>query len=526
MKKYLAYCRVSTKAQADKDNSLPVQKRIITEYAKKKGFEIVELYSEAKSGFKGKRTEFHKMLERLQDPSIEGVLFHKLDRSSRNVGDFSLLDKLITKEGKKMAVIEGEFDTSRSAGRLAFRNFCNMCVWYSENLSEEVTSKMAEVLRKGYYPTHAPIGYRIGVKGQDDDPKKKYLDPVLSPFVKEAFRAFSSGNYSVRTLCEYMRGRGMTNSKGNMLRKGIFERMLRNPFYHGLIAWGKETNKKVVYYEGNHEPLITKKLFDQVQAVLDGRTHKNKTKHNYTYSKLVKCGCGNYLISGIHKGQVYLECHNRECEFTSIREDQLEDQIIVNLSRFRLENEFLEYAKLAIKDMSGNIREDNKAKRKALNMKLTALDGRLQKLNNAVIEGFFDPQEGIEQKNKLVEEKHILVQEMAEAEETRENELWDLTQKIVQGINILPYLFKTFNPVIKRRTLNFLFLNCQLNGKKLRTQAVPEFENLSLANSRLRGEKLGLNYQPSAEKSLNQAFPRIEKAHLSGDLHNGGRGRN
>ena len=76
MKKYLAYCRVSTKAQADMDNSLPVQRRIITEYAQRKEFQIVEWYSEASSGFKGKRTEFHKMLERLGDHDIEGVVFH------------------------------------------------------------------------------------------------------------------------------------------------------------------------------------------------------------------------------------------------------------------------------------------------------------------------------------------------------------------------------------------------------------------------------------------------------------------
>lgn len=79
MKKYLAYCCVSTKAQADRDNSLSTQKRIIKEYAERKGFEIVEWYSEAKSGFKGKRTEFRNMLEHLKDFSIEGVIFYKLD---------------------------------------------------------------------------------------------------------------------------------------------------------------------------------------------------------------------------------------------------------------------------------------------------------------------------------------------------------------------------------------------------------------------------------------------------------------
>lgn len=89
--------------------------------------------------------------------------------------------------------------------------------------------------------------------------------------------------------------------------------------------------------------------------------------------QVVKCECGHWLISGEHKGHIYLECHNRECKFSSIREDRLEDQILLNLTKYALEDEFIAYAKIAIKEMSTNIREDNQEKRKALNMKLTQL---------------------------------------------------------------------------------------------------------------------------------------------------------
>ena len=521
MKKYLAYCRVSTKAQADRDNSLPAQKRIIQEYAQRKGFEIVEWYSEAKSGFKGKRGEFRNMLEQLKDPLMEGVVFHKLDRSSRNVGDFSLLDKLMTKEGKKIVVIEGEFDTSRSAGRLAFRNFCNMCVWYSENLSEEVTTKMVEVLRKGYYPAQTPLGYRTGVKGQDDDWKKKYPDSAVAPFVKESFELFATGNYSIRTLCDYMRKRGMTNSNGGMLRKGVFERMLRNTFYHGLITWNKKDSDEKICYEGNHEPIVSKKTFDKVQEILDGRTQKEKTKHNYTYTKMIRCECGNYLITSKHKDHIYLECQNKDCKFTSIREDVLEDQVIVNLARYELAEDFVKYSKEAVKRLSGGIREDNQAKRQALNMKLTQLDNKLQKLNNAVIEGFFDPQEGIAEKNRIVEQKHILQIELSEMEDKKETALWDLTSSVIMLFNFLPYGYRNLNPVIKRRLLTFLFSNLRLEGKKLLVQAIPEFEKIRFANYRMQGEKLTSNHLPNAETPQEKATSDETEIAFCSNLPNG-----
>ena len=523
-KKYLAYCRVSTKAQADRDNSLPTQKRIIEEYALKKEYEIVEWYSEAKSGFKGNRQEFKKMLEHLKNPEVEGVIFHKLDRSARNVADFALLDQMVTINKKKMVIIEGEFDTGRAAGRLAFRNFCNMAVWYSENLSEEVSTKMEEVLMKGYFPAPAPIGYRIGIKGVDEDHKMKYQDPKVAPFVKEAFELFSTGNYSIISLCDYMRKKGMTNTAGNRIRNSSFHKMLRNPFYHGLVTWKKKGQKNPSIYEGSHKPIISKKLFDKVQDILDGRSQQNKTKHDYAYSKMIKCECGWYLVSGTHKGKVYLECHNRDCKFSSIREDRLEDQIIAHLSQCELADEFIEYSKEAIHRLSSKIRDDNADKRKGLNMKLGKLDQELEKLNKAVLDGFFTTEEGLERKNNIVEARHALRMEIAKSEDGKEDALWNLTAEVIKIFNFLPYRYRELNPITKRKLLNILFLNRELQGQKLLIQAVPVFEKLQSANYLIRGQKLLLNRVQQAKKPLKLALPKAGVELDTASVQNGGHG--
>lgn len=518
MKKYVAYCRVSTKAQADMDNSLPAQKRIITEYAQRKEFEIVDWFSEAKSGFKGKRTEFHKMLQRLTSPEIEGVVFHKLDRSSRNVADFALLDQLVTQHKKKMVVIEGEFDTSRAAGRLAFRNFCNMAVWYSENLSEEVSTKMEEVLLKGYFPAPPPIGYRSGIKGVDDDHKKKQVDPKVAPFVKESFKLFSSGNYSAMTLCDYMRKRGMTNGSGNPIRKSMFYKMLRNPFYHGLMMWRKKGSDEPLFYEGNHEPLITKKLFDQVQEILDGRTQKNKMQHDFTYSKMFKCECGRYMVSSYHKTHIYLECHNPDCRQT-IREDRLEDQIVAFLAKYELADEFIPYAKEAIERLSSNIRVDNAAKRKALDLKLNQIDQQLEKLNRAVLDGYFTSEEGLARKNELIDQRHTLRAQIGEKEDMKEDVLWALTLELIQIFDFLPYRYRELNPLVKRKVLNVLSSNRELKGQFALIQAIPAIEKLKAANYLIQGQKLLLNHEPNGGDPIKKAFPTADKV-TSGKLKN------
>ena len=509
-KKYLAYCRVSTKAQADMDNSLPAQKRIIAEYALRKEYEIIEWYSEAKSGFKGKRGEFTGMLERLKAPDIEGVIFHKLDRSSRNVGDFALLDQLVTQNKKKMIVIEGEFDTSRAAGRLAFRNFCNMAVWYSENLSEEVSTKMEEVLLKGYFPAPPPIGYRSGIKGVDEDPKKKQLDPKVAPFVKESFELLATGNYSAVTLCEYMRKRGMTNTSGRPIRKSMFYNVIRNPFYHGLMGWKKKGSSAPTFYQGNHEPIISKKLFDKVQEIMDSRGQKNKNKHDFTYSKMFKCECGRMMIPSYHKTHIYLECHNPECRNT-IREDRLEDQIVTFLARYELADEFVTYAKEAVERLSAKIRQDNQAKRKALDLQLGQIDQQLEKLNKAVLDGYFTSEEGLARKNELVEQRHSLRQQVGEFEDLKEETLWGLTMEMIQVFDYLPYRYRELNPLVKRKILNVVSSNRQLKGQIALIQAISPLEKIRAANYLIQGKKLLLNHEPNGGDPLIKAFPEAEK---------------
>jgi len=86
----------------------------------------------------------------------------------------------------------------------------------------------------------------------------------------------------------------------------------------------------------------------------------------------------------------------------------------------------------------------------------------------------------------------------------------------------VPYAYKNFNPVSKRRILNFLFLNLRLKGKKLRVSAVSEFEKLKLANYLLQGEKLRLNQEPKAGNPLKKALPCMEKSLISSNLQFGG----
>lgn len=515
-KQVLAYVRVSSKKQEDNDNSIPYQKRVISEYAQREGLQIIEWYEETHSAYKGKRGEFRRMLEALDQPGIDGVILHKLDRLSRNVGDFALVDKMMAK-GKEFIVIEGRFDTRRAAGRLALRNLCNMCVWYSENLSEEITAKLGECLRRGYFPGPAPLGYRNGTSS-DPDRKRKYPHPIQSPLVIEVFTLMASGNWSIRTAATHMRGRGMTNSAGSPITKSGLQRMLRNPFACGLVRWTPSSTGEPCLFKGNHESIVTKALFDKVQAVLDKRLAPSGTKRDHPYAKAVHCECGHYLIPSVHKGLAYMVCQNAKCRFTSIRESALEDHFVAALARLGTEPSFSKLAKEAALRLSETSAERLKANRINVDRRLTHVRSRLTKLNDAVLEGFFSPAEATAKKDELRSaEAQLLVEQADVQKQAADGTEPNSVTALLEGLRSLPVLYRSLNPLDRRRIALSLFTKRQMRPEGLHTEPQLAFTKMFEAEAATRTVRLLSDEATIASKELKQAH--LAKATSSDPTH-------
>jgi hypothetical protein len=83
-------------------------------------------------------------------------------------------------------------------------------------------------------------------------------------------------------------------------------KILRNRLYTGVFNWNGKT------YSGVHVPLITKELWERLQAALDSRlaNRHRKVKHDFAFSGLISCGhCGCSLVGEIKKGRyVYYHC--------------------------------------------------------------------------------------------------------------------------------------------------------------------------------------------------------------------------
>ena len=89
MRKILGYVRVSSESQKKKNNSIPLQKKKISEYCKLNDFELIETYED--DGISGmsidKRDGYKKMIEYMKGNDIDGVVVWSLSRLGRRMKD-------------------------------------------------------------------------------------------------------------------------------------------------------------------------------------------------------------------------------------------------------------------------------------------------------------------------------------------------------------------------------------------------------------------------------------------------------
>src|SRR5205807_4828774 len=177
---------------------------------------------------------------------------------------------------------------------------------------------------QGLYPSFAPLGY-VNVT-MPEGRRIIVPDPVLGPVVVKIFTWFSSGEYSLKTLAQkaYEEGVRFRKSK-NKIPVTALHKVLRKRIYTGQVEYGGKT------YDGIHEPLVSRVVWERCQEILDGR-HEGKhrrVKHDFALSGLLRCGhCGCSMVGELKKGRyVYYHCtgYRGKCPERYTREEVLTD---------------------------------------------------------------------------------------------------------------------------------------------------------------------------------------------------------
>ncbi len=286
----VAYCRVSSSEQEESGYSIPAQKNLIIEYARKNHFTISAWFIEAKSGKPGSaRKEYTRMLAHLaKHRSIKVVLCEKADRFSRSLSDAEVVEQrnlelhlirdrlIITPDAPTTQHLQHELSV------VIARN-------YLRTLRAEIIKGMTAKAEAGLWPSAAPTGYR-NVSGRE---RSLVPDARTAPIIMALFQRAGSGTYSARQLTQWAREQGLTTSRGGRVSKNSVLHILRNRIYIGQVTWKGRT------FDGTHEALVSPVLFARVQEAMG--EPKSKARHVFPFNGIIKCGACKGLLSSDRK---------------------------------------------------------------------------------------------------------------------------------------------------------------------------------------------------------------------------------
>jgi site-specific DNA recombinase len=360
--KYFVYCRKSSDREDRQILGPDAQKRLLLEHAERLHLAVVDVYVEHQTAYKTGRPQFNEMLDRLEKGHADAILTYHLTRLARNSFDGGRLIYMMD-EGTvcQIATIEKTY-TDNSDDKFLMQIHFAMAKKSSDDTSQFVTRDIESKLLKGEYPGMVPRGYlnitRDGHISKARDCKEKYLallalgrplkreeiDPLDGPRICRLFEEAAKGKRTLRRLRKTSEGLGLRSLKtGAVLSQHVLQTILTDPYYYGAIEYrGKLYTENI-----QHEPLISKALFDQVQEAL-GRRGRYR-RHVFVFGGgLFQCGaCGGPVTAERHKGYVYYHCtraRDRCPEPSWVREEVIEEQVLKLLAGLRLPQPYLDYA--------------------------------------------------------------------------------------------------------------------------------------------------------------------------------------
>lgn len=403
MKQCFGYIRISDEKQTD-GVSLEAQKDIITAFASHNSLGIKRWFVEVESASKAGRKQFGEMRALLKQGRADGVIFHKIDRSSRNMTDWAQIGSLYDISGVEVHFAAESIDFGTVSGRLVADMQAVVAAHYSRNLSQEVIKGLEGRLKQGLYPFKAPFGYVDRGRGEP-----KTIHAVHGDTVRTLYDLYATGEYSLHSLTKAANTLGLKTEKGRPLSKTSIEKILRNIFYTGLMLLPRTG----VIYQGRHTPLISMELYQTVADIRAGRDNKKSTKHNLLFAGLFRCAlCGQAMIGERHGPRTYYRCHLKTCDTKTIREDVLDVAVRAFLAEYELDaathGEFVaEYERRNCDELAAS-------RQRMQTLDMAKVEQKISRLTDLLIEGAIDKPAFAAKKRDLIADKTRIEQKLVE----------------------------------------------------------------------------------------------------------------
>ena len=405
-KKIFLYARKSTDEPERQVLSIEAQMFELREYAKKENLNIVREFVESKTAKEPGREIFNDMVACIEKNEAEGILAWHPDRLARNSIDGGRIIYLV--DTRKITTLKFPtfwFDPTPQ-GKFMLSIAFGQSKYYVDNLSENIKRGIRQKLRNGVWPAWAPLGYV-----NDKNARCIAVDKEKAKYIKRAFEMYSTGEYPLAQLRKIINSLGLVGKKGKMLSVSNYQYMLKNKIYYGIIEYNSEL------YDGKHEPIITKKLFDSVQEVMMNKSKPKTPKLKpYVYRGFFRCGeCGCFITTETQKGHNYLRCTKRKnpCEQKYVREEIITSQIKEKIKKVSLSSAWANASINYFENEKMKIAQAESSFAQKARDELVEIETKLDRLLDLQLDGNLSQAEYTAKKHKLILAKKDLEEKIS-----------------------------------------------------------------------------------------------------------------
>jgi site-specific DNA recombinase len=284
------YTRKSSEEGLDQSfNSLDAQREACEAYIKsqrQEGWHAISSHYDD-GGFSGgsmERPALKRLMDDIRAGNVNTVVVYKVDRLTRSLADFAKIIEQFDAHRVSFVSVTQQFNTTSSMGRLTLNVLLSFAQFEREVTGERIRDKIAASKRKGMWMGgHVPLGYDLRDRMIHINPREaETVHTIYSNYVRLG---------CVMALKDYLDRNGISGKSrrlpdgskisGTCYSRGALYKILRNHIYVG------EIRHKGSVYRGQHEAIIDREQWNQVQKLLLNNQQGRRRKTRATKSSLL-----------------------------------------------------------------------------------------------------------------------------------------------------------------------------------------------------------------------------------------------
>ena len=311
-KRVAAYCRVSTDNE-DQVNSFESQQRYFRRYIEEHpDWELYEIFAD--EGISGtntkKRKAFNRMIEEAKSGAFDLIITKEISRFARNTLDSIYYTRELKRYGVGVIFMNDGIHTLDGDAELRLAILSSIAQEESRKTSERVKWGQKRRMEQGVVFGRDMVGY--DVRGG-----KMYINEEGAKVVRLVFRKYVNEGKGIHVIARELREEGIPTMRYvKDWSDTVIRRMLRNEKYCGdlvqkktytpdFLSHEKKYNKgqeEFVIIRDNHEPIISREMFEEANRIMDSRSEsfkgKSKYSNRYPFSGKIRCGiCGSSFVA-------------------------------------------------------------------------------------------------------------------------------------------------------------------------------------------------------------------------------------